>query len=438
MQKKINQELLEFLQKSPTAYQTVENVKEALDAAGFAALVEGEDWTLKPGGRYYVTRNASSIICFTVGVRTKDCNFQIAAAHTDSPAFKIKENAELHMADKYAKLNTEGYGGMICSTWLDRPLSVAGRVLVRSTGGGIESRLLNIDRDLLLIPNAAIHMNRQVNEGFAFNKQVDMLPLFGAGSKEGAFRTLLAKELKVKEEDILGSDLFLYSRVAPTVWGIEEEFISGPHLDDLQCVFGILKGFLAAGKESGINVAAFFDNEEVGSGTRQGAASTFLDDVLCRISRGLGMSENEYRKALASSFMISADNAHAVHPNHPEYTDANNHCYMNEGVVVKSHAGQKYTSDGLSIAVLRELARRAEVPLQYFANRSDKNGGSTLGNIATTRVSVPCVDIGLPQLAMHSSYETAGSGDTISLIRLMEEFYRTRILMKGDGSIRFD
>lgn len=428
----INKELMDFLQKSPTAFHAVDTVKGILNANSFTELNESEDWSLEAGKSYYVTRNNSSIICFSLGEDLSDYNFQIAAAHTDSPTFKIKENAEIHMTDKYSKLNTEGYGGMICSTWLDRPLSVAGRVLVRSEGS-IESRLLTVDRDLLMIPNVAIHMNRQVNDGFAFNKQVDMLPLFGAGTEEGSFRNLIATELGVEAEDILGSDLFLYSRVAPCIWGLNNEFISGPHLDDLQCVFGILKGFLAAKKAKGVNVAAFFDNEEVGSGTKQGAASTLLEDVLCRISYALKKTEADHKRALASSFMISADNAHAVHPNHPEHTDVNNNNFMNKGVVVKSHAGQKYTSDGLSIAVIRELAGRAGVPLQYFANRSDKNGGSTLGNIATTNVSIPCVDVGLPQLAMHSSYETAGTLDTEYLLRLVGEFYQSKLSMKRDG-----
>ena len=430
--KQINQGLMDFLKESPTAYHAVDKISKILDDSGYLALEEGEEWNIEPGGSYYVTRNGSSILCFTLGNDLEDYNFQIAAAHTDSPTFKIKENAELHMTDRYSKLNTEGYGGMICSSWMDRPLSVAGRVLVREAGS-VVSRLLTVDRDLLMIPHVAIHMNRQVNDGYAFNKQVDMLPLYAAGSEEGSFRKLIAEELSVEEEDILASDLFLYNRMQPTIWGLQEEFISGPHLDDLQCVYAILQALRKADHRSGVNMAAFFDNEEVGSGTKQGADSTFLSDVLYRISLALDKTESEHMRALASSFMISADNAHAVHPNHPEHTDQNNHNYMNAGVVVKSHAGQKYTSDGMSIAVIRELAHRAEVPLQYFANRSDKNGGSTLGNISGSHVSIPTVDLGLPQLAMHSSYETAGSRDTAYMIRLLEEFYERQIRFSSRG-----
>ena len=429
----LNEGLIAFLKASPTAFHAVAEMKKFLSSRGFRELAEGENWEVQPGGRYYVTRNGSSLIAFTVGPKDPCRNFQIAAAHTDSPAFKLKEKAELCTAGKYTRLNTEGYGGMICSSWLDRPLSIAGRVMTREADGSIRSRLLKIDRNLLLIPNVAIHMNRKVNEGVELNKQVDMLPLLGGNTEEGALVRLIAKELSVRPEDILGSDLFLYNRETPAIWGIGREYISAPHLDDLQCAYAILTAIAEGKRADGINVAAFFDNEEVGSGTKQGADSTLLPDVLRRLSFALGLSESEYLRALASGYMISADNAHAVHPNHPEHTDANNCTYINEGVVVKSHAGQKYTSDGASIAILRELAHRAEVPLQYFANRSDKAGGSTLGNIAAAHVSIPCVDVGLPQLAMHSSYETAGTGDTLHLVRLLGEFYATSIQTAGDG-----
>ena len=290
------------------------------------------------------------------------------------------------------------------------------------------TRLLDFDRDLVLIPNMAIHMNRAVNDGYAYNKQIDMLPLFGGGdTKPGDLKKLMAQELGVEEKDIYGSDLYLYNRTAPSIWGAHEEFISSQHLDDLQCGFTSLKGFLKGNNEQSINVYACFDNEEVGSGTKQGAASTFLYDVLHRINASLGKDEEDYFRALASSFMLSADNAHAVHPNHPGKTDVGNCVYMNEGIVVKSHAGQKYTSDAVSIAIFRELCERAQVPVQFFANRSDEAGGSTLGNIAMAQVSMNSVDIGLPQLAMHSTYETAGIKDTYYMIQVMEEFFNSHI-----------
>ena len=323
---------------------------------------------------------------------------------------------------------------MICSTWLDRPLSVAGRVLVKE-GDAIVSRLVALDRDLLLIPSVAIHMNREVNDKASFNKQVDMLPLLGGAAEEGILKKMIAEELSVSEEQILGSDMFLYIREKASVWGCKEEFISSGRLDDQQCVFGILKGFLSGRNADSVDVAAFFDNEEVGSGTKQGAASTFLYDVMHRIARNICSDDEDFHRAVASSFMFSADNAHAVHPNHPEHTDVNNCTYMNEGVVVKVHAGQKYTSDGMSMAVAKELAARAGVPLQYFANRSDKAGGSTLGNLAMAQVSMNCVDIGLPQLALHSCYETAGAEDIVSLIRLMREFYSSHFEETGVGTL---
>ena len=426
------QELLSFVDKNPTAFHTTASIREILLKEGFTELLESRKWDLTPGEGYFVCRNGSSVIAFRLGTDLKDYSFNVAAAHTDSPCFKIKENAELHMGQKYTRLNTEGYGGMICSTWLDRPLSVAGRVLVQE-GQAVTSRLVALDRDLLLIPSVAIHMNREVNDKASYNKQVDMLPLLGSDLKDEALLDIVAQELGIKREQILGSDLYLYIREKGTVWGAQEEYLSSGRLDDQECAFGILKGFLKGRSERSVNVAACFDNEEVGSGTKQGAASTFLYDVLRRITLSLGGGEEDFARAVASSFLFSADNAHAVHPNHPEHTDAINCGYMNEGVVVKSHAGQKYTSDGLSIAAAKLLAEKAGVPLQYFANRSDKVGGSTLGNLAMAQVSMNAVDIGLPQLAMHSCYETAGVKDVKYLTDLMTAFYSVHFQETGYG-----
>lgn len=427
MYKEISKELVSFIQKSPTAFHAVEQMKSLLKDNGYEELLEGKKWHIEPGHRYFVTRNNSSIIALNLGTQLDNYSFNVAASHSDSPTFKLKENAELEVRGKYTQLNTEGYGGMLCATWFDRPLSIAGRVLVKE-GDSYITRLLKIDRDLVLIPNVAIHMNRAVNDGFAYNKQVDLLPLFGGTeTKAGDLKALIAKELNVNEEDICGEDLYLYNRMSPSIWGAHEEFISSPQLDDLQCAFTSLQGFLKGSNDQSINVFACFDNEEVGSGTKQGAASTFLYDVLHRINNALGKDDEDYYRALAASFMLSADNAHAVHPNHPEKTDVNNCVYMNEGVVVKSHAGQKYTSDGVSIAVFKGICEKAGVPVQFFANRSDVVGGSTLGNIAMAQVSMNSVDIGLPQLAMHSSYETAGIKDTYYMIQVMEEFFNSHI-----------
>ena len=378
------------------------------------------------------------MIAFNVGQHLENYNFHIVASHSDSPTFKLKENAEVEIKNHYVSLNTEGYGGMICASWLDRPLSIAGRVMVKDNNT-YQTRLLCFDQDLVLIPNVAIHMNRSVNDGYAYNKQIDMLPLIGGQAyQSGDLKKMIAKELQVDVEDIYGSDLYLYNRMQPTIWGAHDEFISSPRLDDLQCAYTSLQGFLKGHHSQTIQVFACFDNEEVGSSTKQGAASTFLYDTLYRIHHHLFQNDEDFYRAVASSFMLSGDNAHAVHPNHPEKTDQQNGVYMNQGIVVKSHAGQKYTSDALSIAVLKDLCEKAGVPLQFFANRSDMLGGSTLGNIAMSQVSMNCVDIGLAQLAMHSSYETAGIKDSYDMIKVMEEFYNSHIQVVKDGYVIVD
>ena len=293
MYREISEELLDFLQKSPTAFHAVENIKEELNKEGFVELLEGKPWKMTPGGKYYVTRNNSSIIALKVGSNLENYSFNVAASHSDCPTFKLKENAELEVKGKYTQLNTEGYGGMICSTWFDKPLSIAGRLLIKD-GNELKTQLINIDRDLVLIPNMAIHMNRAGNDGYAYNNQIDMLPLFGgADCKPGDFMKLVAKEAGVQVEDIYGSDLYLYNRTAPSIWGANDEFISSQHLDDLQCAFTSLKGFLAGGNDQSIDVLACFDNEEVGSGTKQGAASTLLYDVLKRANSALGKTEED-------------------------------------------------------------------------------------------------------------------------------------------------
>ena len=350
--------------------------------------------------------------------------------------FKLKENAEIEIAKRYTMLNTEGYGGMICSTWFDRPLSLAGKVMVKN-GNRLETHLVKVDRDLLMIPSLAIHMDRKINEGRPLNKQVDMLPIL-SGSVKGpdAVKKLIAEKLGVSEENIYGMDLFLYNRMEAVRWGHDDEFIGCPRLDDLQCAFTSMEGFLTAENNRNINVYACFDNEEVGSGTKQGAASTFLYDVLWRMNKALGKDEEEFRRAVASSFMLSCDNAHAVHPNYRQKSDETNRVYMNEGIVIKSHAGQKYTSDAVSVAIFKMICEKAEVPVQFFSNRSDEAGGSTLGNIAMSQVSMNTVDIGLPQLAMHSAYETAGVKDMEYMVKAVTQFYASTIRADSDGNYR--
>lgn len=424
MDYKIFQELAEFLEKSPSSFHAAENMKDLLLSKNFEQLHENQKWQVRPGGRYFVMRNGSSLIAFAIP-EYEFKGMRIMASHGDSPTFKIKENPELETDGHYIRLNVERYGGMLCAPWFDRPLSVAGRVIVKDpSSGSFVSKLVNIDRDLVLIPNLAIHMNRDANNGYKYNAQKDMLPLYGDLTSKGTFMQTIAEAAGVKEDDILGHDLFLYNREKASIWGASGEFISCGRLDDLQCAFASLKGFLAGDKQEYMAVHCVLDNEEVGSGTKQGAASTFLYDTLTRIHDCLGLTREDYLIHLANSLMISADNAHAVHPNHTEKADPSNRPYINEGIVIKFNANQKYCTDGVSAAMFRDICRTADVPVQTFVNRSDMAGGSTLGNISNTQVALNTVDIGLPQLAMHSPYETAGVKDTEYLIRAAREFFR--------------
>ena len=431
----VNKELFSFLDQSPNAFFAVKNMCDILEQAGMVRLYEGEPWDLEAGKGYYVTRNDSALIAFRIP-KADYTGFQIMASHCDSPVFKIKTNTEITVDRQYVKLNVEKYGGMLCSPWLDRPLSVAGRVVLR-TEEGIETRLVNIDRDLLIIPNLAIHMNRQVNDGYKFNAQVDMLPLFcEKGEESDVFLKLIASEAGVSAEDILDTDLFLYNRMPAVSLGLNNEFISSGRLDDLQCAFASLKGFVEASPKNSAAVHCVFDNEEVGSGTKQGAASTFLKDTLRRINSAMGRTEEEYLMSIASSFLVSADNAHAVHPNHTDKADPTNHPYLNKGIVIKYSANQKYTTDAVSGAIMRAICRQADVPCQTFANRSDLPGGSTLGNISQSQVALNTVDIGLPQLAMHSPYETAGAKDTAYLIEAAKVLFSSSVEGRGNGNYR--
>lgn len=416
-----SEKLLNFLKESPTAFHAVDNMKTRFLEEGFVELKEQEHWHLEKGGRYFVMRNGSALIAFSVP-QQEVWKFHITASHSDSPSFKIKEDPEMNVTDAYVKLNVEGYGGMLMAPWFDRPLSVAGRLVVRENGM-LAEKLVNVDRDLVMLPSLAIHMNRKVNEGYSYNIQKDMLPLYGCGEAKDSFWQNIADAAGVEKEDILGHDLFLYSRSEGTIWGARNEFLSSGRLDDLQCAFASMEGFLNGKKQESIAVHCVLDNEEVGSGTKQGAASTFLRDTLMRINTGLGRSYEEYLMTLAGSFMISADNAHALHPNYTEKADPVNQPVLNGGIVIKYSANQKYCTDAVSAAVFKDLCEKADVPYQSYLNRSDVPGGSTLGNISNSQVAVNMVDIGLPQLAMHSPYETAGVKDTWYLCRVLEAFY---------------
>ena len=424
----ILKDLMNFLDSSVTMFHAINECEKVLKDSGYIYLPENEKWNIR-AGKYYTKRNSSSLIAFDIA--NGDYHFQISAAHSDSPTFKLKDRPIIE-SNGYLKLNVEAYGGMIDATWLDKPLTLAGRVMV-DTKDGIETRLLNIDKDLLIIPNVPIHFNREINKGFAFNNQVDMLPVFSAGNlSEADFDKMLAKELGVKPEAILAKDLYLVNRQKATVIGYDNELISSGRLDDLECVYTSLLGFIEAMNNDHINVFAVFDNEEVGSVTKQGAMSTFLVSTLNRINKALGKSDEDYYRAIAKSMLISCDNAHAIHPNHPELFDVKNRPILNKGIAIKESANQKYTTDAFSRAVLKKILDKNNIPYQTFANRSDIMGGSTLGNLSNTAVSMNAVDIGLPQLAMHSAYETAGAKDVEYAIEALRAFFETNIDIKDD------
>lgn len=419
---KSTQALAAFLDSAHSVYHAVAYLENLLRSAGYQRLEERGQWNLCAGGRYYLTRGGSAILAFRVPEETP-AGFLMSASHSDRPTFKMKENGTITTA--YTRLDVEKYGGMLIAPWLDRPLSLAGRVLVQ-TEEGIQSRLMDIDRDLMLIPNVAIHMNRKANDGYAWNPVKDVLPLLGGKDAAGKLETLLEEAAGGK---ILGSDLYLYVRQKTSVWGVEEEYISAPALDDLACVWGCTQGFLRGEKSGSIPVLCVFDSEEVGSSSVQGAASTLLSDTLARICQCLNL---DLRQMLAQSFLLSADNGHAVHPNHPELADEGNAPLVNKGVVLKFNANLRYTTDGLSAALFRDVAARAGAAVQTYCNRADIPGGSTLGHISLSHVSVPTADIGLPQLAMHSCYETAGVKDAMDLERILAVFYGSTLRTDGE------
>lgn len=428
--KDLNQGLFDFIAGSPTCFHAVHSAAKTLDQAGFCHLSEGSAWKLEAGKGYYVTRNQSSLIAFRMPETLR--SFMIAAAHTDSPCFRLKDNATVQ-AEGYSKLDANKYGGMIFSTWLDRPLSVAGRVMI-STDQGVEARLVNLAQDLLVIPSLAIHMDRTTNEGKKLTAQTDLMPLLGKGNVD--ILELVAKELGVDRKQILAQDLFVYNREAGTKLGPDGELILCPRLDDLQCVYGLLEGFLRQKNPLETPVLCLFDNEEIGSSTAQGAMSTLLPDVLRRICLEQGLGETDYLRLLAGSMMVSADNAHGVHPNHPEKAALTNRPKLGEGVVVKYGTG--YATTGASAGLLLEMLRRKNVPVQSYFNHSDVAGGSTLGALSVTQVSVRTVDIGLAQLAMHSANETAGAADIGYLVDAMETFFGAAIRETADGSYLVD
>jgi len=423
------EELISFIYNSPSAFHVIDNVARELEAAGYKKLELTGQWELEEGGKYYTTKNGSAIFAFDTGIKSlADTGFKMICAHSDSPGFKIKPDPEMVVDGKLLKLNTEVYGGPILMSWLDRPLSIAGRVILRS-GDPLNPthKLVNFRKPLVYIPNLAIHLNRSVNEGIELNKQNDMLPLVStvedaAAEKDGWLQKQVAKELQIKEDEILDFDLFLYDFEKGSIVGEKNEFISSPKLDDLAMVHAGLKALLSS-TDGSPKMLAVFDNEEVGSGTKQGAGSPVLKHILDRIAEKLGMTQEDKQRAMYNSFMISADMAHSIHPNQIEKHDPVLHPVMNSGPVIKIHANQKYTTDGDSGAVFKTLCKMAGVPVQQFVNRSDMVGGSTLGNVLTGQLDIRSVDVGNPMLSMHSVRELGGVKDHTYMYKAFKTFY---------------
>ncbi len=427
----LNEELLHFLNTCPTAYHVAAFIRDKLTEQGFIRLSEHEPWDLRPGNSYVVTRSDSALIAFRLP-ETELTGFMIGASHADSPALKIKPNPEMEK-DGLVRLNVEGYGGLLRVPWFDRPLSIAGRVCVREKDS-ICTRLLHIDRDVCIIPSLAIHMDRSVNtEGHVYSVQKEMQPVFRTVDDPTTFRTLLARELGIKESDILAHDLFLSPHTPAVLLGADKSFLSSPHLDDLQCTFANMKGFLDAKTPKSAPVLAVFDNEEVGSSSLQGANGTFLEDTLDRIRECLRLSDNDFLACCANSFMLSVDNCHAAHPNHSDKADPTNRPKLNGGIVIKQAAPMTYLTDARSSALVQQLCEQKQIPFQFFTNNSDIRGGSTLAHFFCEHLSVLSADIGLAQLAMHSPYETAGAKDTVYMKDLLAAFYGAAIKRTGDN-----
>lgn len=427
----INKKLFEYIKNSPTPYHAVAHSADILRNEGYSELIECEEWTLCEGGKYFVTRGGSSLIAFRIP-KADFKGFMLTAAHSDSPTFRIKENAELKNS-YYVRLSTERYGGMLCSTWMDRPLSVAGRVVVKSEDG-IKIKLVDSVTPCAIIPNVAIHMNRNANDGIKYNPAVDMVPVFADADSNVSFKESVATWSGISADDILSWDLMLYCPDAGNEWN---GIISAPRLDDLQCAFASLEAFITSESGASAPVYCLFDNEEVGSLTKQGADSTFLSDVLQRICDTFG-GHDTLKTRTANSFLVSCDNAHAVHPNHPEYSDPNHTVRLNGGIVIKYNANQKYTSDAVSTGIFKTVCEEAGVKHQTYANRADMAGGSTLGNISNAHVSLMSVDVGLPQLAMHSAYECAGAEDTGMMIDALKVFFRKAVNIKSSHDIKME
>ena len=421
-------DLMEFLDRSSVNFLAAKEITRRLDQAGFTRLNPAEAWTIIPGGKYYITQNDTAVMAFIPSTKGPDAEFKIISAHSDSPGFRVKPRAEMKCENGVVKLNTEVYGGPILYTWFDRPLSLAGRVILRS-GDPLNPRreTIRIDRPLLTIPHLAIHFNRAVNEGNHLSKQKDMLPVIGIVNDKleanNLLINLIAETLGVESTDILDFDLSLYDTTKACLLGLHNEMLTSGRIDDLSMVHAALTALLTSDDTTATRAMAIFDNEETGSGTKQGAASPLLVDLLRRVTLCLGGKEEDYLRAVSKSFMVSADNAHALHPNYPEKQDPTNHPSLGGGPVIKINANCKYMTDADSAAVFRTVCELAEVPYQYFVNHSDVAGGSTLGNILTSQIPLRGVDMGAAIWAMHSCRETASVADHDYITRAFRQFY---------------
>ena len=434
------QELLDFINKGKTAFQSTYEIKSILDKQGYIELKEEDKWDLKKGGKYYVIKNDSAIIAFEIGIgEIEQDGFRLIGAHTDSPGFRIKPNPEMLVEGQYLKLNTEVYGGPILSTWFDRPLGVAGRVTLK--GGNSfkpKVKLIDVNKPVLIIPNLAIHMNRNINEGYSYNKQKDTLPLFTIANddysesanivvdkfeQDGYLLKLIAGTLKVDYKDILDFDLFLYEYTEGMLIGAHDEFISVGRLDDLWMVFAGLKALINSSEIKATKVLVALDNEEIGSLTAQGANSSILENILERITLGLKKEREDFKRALSNSIMISADLAHALHPNYTEKCDPTSKPMLGKGPVLKIAAGGSYSTDSYASAVFKSICEKAEVPCQVFVNRSDLRGGTTIGPITASKLNIPVIDMGAPVLGMHSIRELASVRDNEYTIKAFTEFF---------------
>ena len=440
MKSLLNDELIDFLNESHNEYLAADKIRSLLLDNSFLELKESEVWNLKASQKYFLMRNSNSLIAFITPSIFESSNFyyKIISSHLDSPSLKLKENPAVS-TNFYEKWKVEVYGGLINSSYVDRPLGLSGRIIVKK-GSEIYTRLVDTKKAVAIIPNVAIHQNRQINSGFSYNPQVDLLPIVGSGDNAHYFDDLLHSFLK-NDEEIISYDLYLYNFDKAQYVGVNDDFISGQKEDDLTSAFLSLKALINEKYNSidgGVKIAAFFNNEETGSLSFSGADSDLLKSTLRRIALSFNIKEEDYLAAIKRSFVLSADNGHAIHPNHPEMSDDKNICMINKGLLIKFNSNMAYTSDAFTSSLIKTLCKENKIPYQVFFNRSDVRGGSTLGNISISQESILTCDIGLPQLAMHSSFETIGSEDTYSMLMLMSAFFETAFKIDNDKIILFE